>query len=235
VTGRARSILVKGNIVIESFGCGIRCDAGSVDQQNIVVDGNIVIDSRYIGIQQVGALQQIVCNNYVRGSSRVKSATWPDIVVGSAGVVAPEQILISGNQCVPTPGVSHRAFVLNASRPFPVSVKIDGNDFPTAGYPAPADYASGIISTRIDGRIQFQTTWHPPALADKAVATTTFAVTGAEPGDIIVCSHPSANNGYILSASVAEAAKVEITLANFSGGNRSLPAGPLLVDIWKRS
>lgn len=232
ITGKARTIRVEGNVVVESFGCGILCDAGSVVQENISVDNNTIIDSAYMGIRQLGALQQTVRNNYVRGSSRNKPGTWADIVVGAAGF-APEQILVSGNQCVPVPDVSFRPFILNASRPFPSSVKLFGNDFPATGYKASADYAAGVMQPLIDGRLQFRSQWQPPPLIEKAVATHSFLVVGAEPGDIVGCTHPAANAGIILSAFVETSDRVVVTLINHGGTRTELPGGMLAIDVWK--
>ena len=47
VAGRAKTIRIEGNIVVESFGCGILCDAGSVVQEDVSVDGNTIIDASY--------------------------------------------------------------------------------------------------------------------------------------------------------------------------------------------
>lgn len=237
VTGKASTVRIEGNIIVESFGCGILCDAGIVLQENISIDGNTVIDSAYMGIRQLGALQQTVRDNYVRGSSRVKPGTWADIVVG-AGAFAPQQILVSGNQCVPLQGISYKPFVLNASKPYPASIRISGNDFPSAGYTGPPDYATGVMQPLIDGRLQFRSPWQPPPLADKAIAEVTFPVVGAEPGDIVACTHPAARAGIALSGIVEKADSVTVTLINHTGdqpGDRpALPGGILSIDVWKR-
>lgn len=232
ITGKARSIKITGNIVVESFGCGILCDAGSVGQENISVDDNVVIDSAYIGIRQLGALQQTVRNNFVRGSSRIKPGSWADIMVG-AGRFAPEHILVSGNQCVAVPGVSFKPFVLSNATPLPLSVKIFGNDFPARDYTAPADYALGVLQPEIDGRLQLRTHWQPPPLTEMASVTTEFAVAGAAAGDVVLCSHPSAKAGIMMSATIESPDSVIITFVNVTGRARTFASGILSIDVWK--
>lgn len=232
VTGKARTARIEGNVIVESFGCGILCDAGSVIQEDISVDGNTVIDSAYMGIRQLGALQQAIRDNYVRGSSRVKPGTWADIVVG-AGAFAPEQILVSGNQCVAVPEISFKPFILNASSPLPISVKIIGNDFPSRGYRGPADYAVGVMQPLIDGRLQYRRDWQPPPLGGRGVASSAFAITGAEPGDIVACTHPAASAGILLSGVVERAGSVSVTLVNLTDTPRALLTGTLRIDVWK--
>lgn len=231
--GKARTVRIEGNVIVDSAGCGILCDAGSVLQENITVDGNSVIDSAYFGIRQLGALQQAIRNNYVRGSSRRSPGTWADIVVGGAGIAAPEQILVVGNQCVPIPGISSRAFVLNRTTPLPKTCSLAGNDFPAEGYAAGPDYASDVVTVWIDGQLQFEADWSPPLVDDKSSAARIFIVPGAAPGDVVVCSHPSIQGGYLLAGTVNRRGEVIVTLANLSGSTKMLAQGRLRLAVWK--
>ena len=149
-------------------------------------------------------------------------------------MAAPTQILVSGNQCVAVPGVSCRAFVLNATQPLPATVKVYGNDFPTSGYFAGPDYATGIAICSVDGRIQWSTTWMPISVEAHESITATYIVPGADESDVVVCNHTSASGGVILSGAILSRNSVIITLANVSDRALHLSAGRLLLDIWKR-
>jgi hypothetical protein len=235
IAGRAKTIRVEGNIVLESFGCGILCDAGSVIQENICVDGNTVIDANYFGIRQVGALQQTVRNNYVRGSSRVEAKRWADIVVGSGGLLAPIQVLVSGNQCVAAAARSYRPFVLNSTQPMPISVTVAGNDFPSAGYVAGPDYGPARQNCVIDGRRQLSVDLKPSLLEAGAWKDVFIDLAAVGEDDVTVGNCAPASAGLMVGTGVVGADRIVVRLTNLSDQRLELRGRKIVVDVWKRS
>lgn len=233
VFGRTGSAVISHNIVHRSFGCGLLAEAGRSIQEAVIFEGNVVVDAACVGIRQYGALRQIVRNNHVRGSSRMSPQTYSDIMVGSGGAHAPQSIVVSGNQCAAADGIATRSFLLNATTPLPLSVRIDGNDFPAKGYAMAPEYGAGTLHPVIDGRLQFRIAWAPSRPENRSGTRATFEVPGAEPGDLATCAHPAAISGYVLSAVVTAPGTVELSLIDVAAAAGQPPGGQLAIDVWK--
>lgn len=83
-------------------------------------------------------------------------------------------------------------------------------------------------------RLTATTTWDPGLLADGAIEGKGITVTGARPGDIVLCSHDQVDTtGMLMTGTVSSNDTVGVTLMNKTGGNKDVASGTLRVIVEK--
>lgn len=233
VYGHSLGAIIAANTVTGSGQIGIAVDGtGVTDCSNTVITDNYVAFSATNGISLISPIACSVTGNTVYESSTASVGASSNIQIKSDGVTAPDDILIEGNQ-VWGPVNSRSAVRIDPTAPTPTKVKLQFNAL-SAG-------TAGIIETnsvsgiQIDGRLQFTFTGvgYGP-IANGAAFTGGLSIPGAAQGDICTVTHTSNTDGCVLYVYCDSTDVGTLTIANLSGGSKTIASGTLRVDVWKR-
>lgn len=233
IYGHSLGAVISANTITSSGQIGIAVDGTGVsDCSNTIIADNFVAFSATTGIRLVSAVACSITGNTVYESSTASTGTSSNIEIKSDGATASSNILVEGNQ-VWGPVNSRSAVRIDSTAPVPTKVKLQFNAL-SAG-------TAGVIETnsvsgiQIDGRLQFTfpNVGYGP-IANGASFSGALTLTGADQGDVCTVSHTSNTDGCVLMVQVSSTDAGTLTIANLSGGSKTIASGTLRVDVWKR-
>lgn len=233
IYGHSLGAVISANTITSSGQIGIAVDGtGVTDCSNTIIADNFVAFSATTGIRLVSAVACSITGNTVYESSTASTGTSSNIEIKSDGATASSNILVEGNQ-VWGPVNSRSAVRIDSTAPVPTKVKLQFNAL-SAG-------TAGVIETnsvsgiQIDGRLQFTfpNVGYGP-IANGASFSGALTLTGADQGDVCTVSHTSNTDGCVLMVQASSTDVGTLTIANLSGGSKTIASGTLRVDVWKR-
>jgi parallel beta-helix repeat protein len=226
--------VIANNTITASGQQGITIDGSSVtDCANTLVIGNTVSYSATRGINLTSTVRCSVIGNIVYESSTASAGTSANIMVTQDGTTACVDTLIEGNMSAGAT-YARSAITVDAGPPAPSLLKLQFNDFrPCYSYTMELNGVTGI---EIDGRIQFRfdSVGYGP-ISNGASFTGPLTLTGADQGDVCTVSHSQNTDGCVLAVQASATNTGVLTIANLSGGSKTIASGTLRVDVWKRN
>jgi parallel beta-helix repeat protein len=234
IYGHSYGCVISNNTITASGQIGITVDGSSVtDCANTLIIGNTVSYSATRGINLTSAVRTSVIGNIVYESSTASAGTSANIMITQDGTTACVDTLIEGNMSAGGT-YARSAITVDNGPPAPSLLKLQFNDFqPCVSYTMELNGVSGI---QIDGRIQFRfdSVGYGP-ISNGASFTGPLTLTGADQGDVCTVSHTSNTDGCVMMAQASSTNNGVLTIANLSGGSKTIASGTLRVDVWKRN
>lgn len=234
IYGHSYGCVISNNTITASGQRGITVDGSSVtDCANTLVIGNTVSYSATRGINLTSTVRTSVIGNIVFESSTASAGTSANIMITQDGTTACVDTLIEGNMSAGAI-YARSAITVDNGPPAPSLLKLQFNDFqPCVSYTMELNGVTGI---EIDGRIQFRfdSVGYGP-ISNGASFTGSLTLTGAEQGDVCTVSHTSNTDGCVLAVQASATNTGVLTIANLSGGSKTIASGVLRVDVWKRN
>lgn len=226
--------IVSGNTITASGQRGITIDgSGVTDCANTSVYGNTVSFSKTNGINLTSTVRCSVENNLIHESSTSAADSFANISLRADGATACNDTSIVGNICS-GPAYPRAAISLDPGNGGPSLLKLKGNSLrPGLSYTLELN---GVTGVEIDGRLQFRLPvggYGPIAAGASFVGPLTL--TGADQGDICTVTYDQNTDGCVLYAYCSGTGVGVLTIANLSGAPKTIPAGTLRVDVWRRS
>lgn len=226
--------VISNNTITGSGQKGIAVDGtGVTDCANTLIIGNTVSYSATTGIDLTSTVRCEVIGNIVFESSTASAGASANIIVRTDGTTACTDTLIEGNMSSGST-YARSAITLDPGPPAPSIVKLQANDFqPCVSYTMELN---GVTGVEIDGRIQFRfdSVGYGP-ISNGAAYTGALALTGAAQGDVCTVSHTSNTDGCVMMVQANGTNTGVLTIANLSGGSKTISSGTLRVDVWKRN
>jgi hypothetical protein len=233
IYGHSLGAIITANTVTASGQLGIAIDGTNVaDCSNTIISDNFVGFSATTGIRLVSPIACSVTGNTVYESSTASAGTSSNIEVKSDGTTAPSDVLIEGNQ-VWGPVYSRSAVRIDPTAPTPIKTKLQFNAL-SAGIAGVIE-TNSVSGIQIDGRLQFRFigVGYGP-IANGAAFTGGISIPGAVQGDVCTVTHTSNTDGCVLYVYCDSTNAGTLTIANLSGGSKTIASGTLNVDVWKR-
>jgi hypothetical protein len=233
IYGHSLGAVIAANTITGSGQIGIAVDGtGVTDCANTLISDNYAAFSATTGISLISAIACSLVGNIVYESSAASAGVSSNIQIKSDGTTAPTDILVEGNQSWGST-YARSAIRIDPTAPTPTKTKLQFNAFGagTAGT-IETNSVSGI---QIDGRLQFRFTGvgYGP-IANGASFTGGISLPGAVQGDVCTVTHTSNTDGCVLYVYCDSANAGTLTIANLSGGSKTIASGTLNVDVWKR-
>jgi parallel beta-helix repeat protein len=226
--------VIANNTITASGQKGIAIDGSAVtDCANTLVIGNTVSFSGSGGIDLTSTVRCSVIGNIIFESSTSNTSAYSNIHIRTDGTTACVDTLIEGNMSAGAI-YTRSAITIDPGPPAPSLLKLQFNDFqPCVSYTMELNGVSGI---EIDGRIQFRfdSVGYGP-ISNGASFTGPLTLTGADQGDVCTVSHTSNTDGCVMMVQVSTTNTGVLTIANLSGGSKTIASGTLRVDVWKRN
>lgn len=226
--------VVANNTITASGQRGITIDGSSAtDCANTLVIGNTVSYSGTEGINLTSTVRCSVIGNIVFESSTASAGASANIMLRTDGSTACVDTLIEGNLSAGNT-YARSAISVDPGPPAPSLLKLEFNDFrPGTSYTMELN---GVSEIQIDGRIQFRfdSVGYGPIL-NGASYTGPLTLTGADQGDVCTVSHTSNTDGCVMMVQASATNTGVLTIANLSGGSKTISSGTLRVDVWKRN
>jgi hypothetical protein len=226
--------VITNNTITSSGQKGITVDGSSVtDCANTLVTGNTVSFSGTNGISLTATTRTSVVGNIVHESSANAAGASANIMIRTDGTTACVDTLIADNICSGN-SFARCALGVDPGPPAPSLLKLEGNDFrPGTAFTLELNGVSGI---QIDGRLQFRFdgVGYGP-IANGAAYTGPLVLTGADQGDTCTVDHTQNTDGCVAAVQIAATNTGVLTIANLSGGAKTIAAGTLRVDVWKHN
>jgi parallel beta-helix repeat protein len=224
--------VVANNTITASGQKGIAIDgSGATDLANTLVIGNTVSYSGTTGIDLTATTRCAVIGNVVFESGTKLAGAYANIMLRTA-TIACVDTLISGNMCGGNT-YARSSLSIDLGPPAPSLLFLTGNDFrPGTSYTIETNAVAGV---QVDGRLQFRfdSVGYGP-IANGASYVGPLALPGASQGDIITVTHTQNHDGCVMYVYANADNTGVLTIANLSGGAKTIPAGTLRVDVWKR-
>lgn len=226
--------VISNNTITASGQKGIAIDGSSVtDCANTLVIGNTVSYSATNGIDLTSTVRCNVIGNIVFESSTSNIGAFANIMLRTDGATACVDTLIEGNMSAGST-YARSAISLDPGPPAPSLLKLQFNDFrPCVSFTLELNNVTGV---EIDGRLQFEfsSVGYGP-IANGASYVGPLTLTGADQGEICTVTHDQNTDGCVLYVYANGSGTGVLTIANLSGGSKTIPSGTLRVDVWKRN
>lgn len=234
IYGHSFGCVISNNTITASGNKGIAIDGSSItDCSNTIITGNVVVYSGTTGIDLTSAIRTLIIGNIVYESSTDNAGTSANIMLRTDGATGCQETLIEGNVCGGTT-YARSCVTVDAGPPGPSALQLQFNDFqPCRTYTLELN---GVPDIQIDGRLQFEfsNVGYGP-IANGASYTGPLALPGVVQGQICTVTHDQNTDGCVLYVYANGAGTGVLTIANLSGGSKTIPSGTLRVDAWERS